>query len=132
MNAEEVNEPVGEIWSQMMTMAVRLLGHETSYVECRFRSPELRPELELEPQLTMKSARLREDLSLGIITDDEYHLEMYGRIRPDNAPELSGTNFMGASGSSVDTEGVTPNSDPLGRSISPEGSTSARSKAVQK
>lgn len=132
MNAEEINEPVGEIWSQMMTMAVRLLGHETSYVECRFRSAELRPELELEPQLTMKAARLKEDLSLGVITDDEYHLEMYGRIRPDDAPELSGTNFMQSSGSSVDTEGVTPNSDPLGRSITPEGAKSARGKNIKK
>ena len=126
MNAEEINEPVGELWSQMMTMAVRILGHDMSYVECRFRAPEMRPELELEPQLTMKSARLKEDLSLGIITDDEYHIQMYGRIRPDDAPELSGTNFMMASGSNVNTDNISPNSDPLGRSLAPEGSTAAK------
>jgi hypothetical protein len=131
MNAEEINEPVGEIWSQMLTMAIRLLGHDTSHVECRFRPAELRPELELEPQLTMRSARLREDLSLGIITDDEYHLEMYGRIRPDEAPELSGTGFQNT-GVSVNTQNVTPNSDPLGRSLVPEGSGAARGNNIKK
>jgi len=132
MNAQEINEPVAEIWSQILTMAIRLQGFEDIHVDFRFRPVELRPELELEPQRVMKAARLKEDLSLGIITDDEYHLEMYGRLRPDNAPELSGTNFMQTSGTSVDPNGVTPNTDPLGRSIAPPGSKSARSKTVQK
>lgn len=132
MNAQEINEPVAEMWSQMLTMAIRLHGHENSHVDFRFRPVEMRPDLELEPQKVMKAARLKEDLSLGIISDDEYHLEIYGRLRPDNAPELSGTKFMGSSATSVDPMNVTPNSDPLGRSIAPEGSKSAKSNQVKK
>lgn len=124
MTAEEINEPVAEFWSQLLTLAIRLTGSQ-SVVECRFRSPEMRPALELEPQLTMKSARLKEDLSLGIIDDDEYHMEMYGRIRPDSSPILSGTGFMAASGGMVNASNVTPNADPMGRSLTSPDSKSA-------
>ena len=126
MNAEALNEPVAEIWGQMLTMALRVVAKSESVVSCRFRPAELRPLTELEPQLTMRASRLKADLSLGIISDDEYHLEMYGRIRPDDAPELSGTGFMEQSEIGVDETDVTPNSDPMGRSLTPEGGGAAK------
>lgn len=133
MNAEELNEPVAEIWTQMLTMAIRAMGHQDSYVECTFLPAEMRSALELEPQLIMKATRLRQDLSEGIITDDEYHLQMYGRIRPDSSPELSGTKFLSSGGTAnVNAEDVSPNSDPLGRSIAAPGSKTAKSNIVKK
>jgi len=132
MNAEEINEPLAEVWSQMMTMLIRLHGHEQSHVTCRFKPVELRPALELEPQLMIRSSRLKSDLSLGIITDDEYHLEMYGRIRPDDAPELSASGFNDGSAADVgNAQDVSPNSDPLGRSLAPQGSEAAKSNSVK-
>lgn len=131
MTAEELNEPVAKLWSDVLTLAIRLMGSQ-SVVHCRFRPVEMRPDLELEPQRVIKATRLKEDLSLGIIDDDEYHLEMYGRLRPDSAPELSGTGFMSKSAASANAENVSPNSDPLGRSVTPEGSKMAKSKQVTK
>jgi hypothetical protein len=93
MTAEELNQPIADLFADMLTLAIRLQGSMSS-VEVKFRPAEMRPMTELEPQLTMRASRLKADLSLGIIDDDEYHLEMYGRIRPDSAPILSGTNFM--------------------------------------
>lgn len=93
MTAEEINEPVSELWAQMMTMAIRISGHVDTYVECSFQPAEMRPATELEAQMQMRQTRMLEELSLGIITDDEYHLALHGRIRPDEAPELSGTGF---------------------------------------
>jgi len=132
MNAEAINQPIAEVLSKMLTMALRVVDKTESRVEVNFRPVELRPLTELEPQFTMRAARLKEDLSLGIISDDEYHLEMYGRIRPDSAPELSGTGFMNQSSIGVDENKVTPNSDPMGRSLSPEGSKSANGSDVTK
>lgn len=133
MNAESLNEPIGEVLSQMLTMALRITGKTDSRVECRFLPVELRPWTELEPQLTMRASRLRQDLSDGIITDDEYHLEMYNRIRPDSAPILQGTGFMAKSaGLQVDAQKITPNSDPLGKSLAPPGSKFARGSNVTK
>lgn len=124
MTAQELNEPIAELLGQVLTMALRMTGSQ-SMVSCEFQSVELRPELELEPQLNLRSARLRQDLSDGIIDDDEYHLKMYGRIRPDSAPILSGTGFMSKSDQGpVDPNAVSPNTDPTGRSVA-----SARTKA---
>tara|TARA_R110002072_G_scaffold23791_4_gene81593 strand:+ start:709 stop:2181 length:1473 start_codon:yes stop_codon:yes gene_type:complete len=117
MTAEEINEPVGELWSQMLTMAIRILGHEDITVECRFAPAEMRSALELEAQMAARQSRLRQDLSDGIITDDEYHLEMYGRIRPDSAPELSGTGFL--TPVSSDVPGEQPNA--IEKQAKPEG-----------
>lgn len=130
MTAQEINEPIAHLLSQILTMVLRLSGSQ-SYVHCKFRSVELRPELELEPQLTMKASRLKDDLSLGVIDDDEYHLEMYGRIRPDWAPELSGTGFMNKASAAVDASAISPNSDPLGKSLKTPGSQNAKSKATK-
>lgn len=129
MNAEAINAPIAEVLSQMFTMALRVTTGGDSEVIVKFRPVELRPLTELEPQLALRQARLLKDLSLGIISDDEYHLEMHGRLRPDSAPELSGTGFMEKSSGnegSANLEKVSPNSDPLGRSVSPEGGEQVR------
>lgn len=136
MAAESLNGPIADLFSEVFTLALRMTGYQ-GYVECKFDPVELRPDTELEPQRIMKQQRLQSDLSLGLITDDEYHLQMYGRPRPDSAPELSGTGFaQPAAGESSQVaesaKGVSPNADPLGRSITPPGSKSARSNAVKK
>lgn len=131
LSADQLNRPIETVMSQLLTLAVRLAGYPGRVV-LRFRPSELRPLTELEPQLTMRAQRLKEDLSLGLITDDQYHMEMYGRPRPDSAPELSGTNF--ATGSiGMDVEGVSPNGDALGQSVTSKKITQApRSKSVKK
>src|SRR3546814_1614486 len=74
----------------------------------------------------MRASRLRNELSLGTITDEEYHLEIFGRPAPAGAPQLSGTNFLKPADADVtiDTEGVSPNDDPLGRGLRSEEHTS--------
>jgi len=129
-NAEALNTPIAELWEQIFTFVLRLTG-STSRVVVKFRPVELRPATELEAQLVLRQARLLKDLSLGIIEDDEYHLEMYGRIRPDSAPILSGTGFADA-GSVVDAGGISPNNDPTGRSVSSAADKTAKSNAVKK
>lgn len=128
LSAEQINRPIEDIMSKALTLALRLTGSQ-SRVEFSFSKVEMRPDLELEPQMTMRQARLLEQLSLGVIDDDEYHIQMFGRIRPDYAPVLSGTNFL-SQNNSIDVSDVSPNGDPLGRSLAPEGSEQARSDQV--
>lgn len=122
LNADELNAPVAESLSRIFTMALHLMGRK-AFVEFKFRKVELRPDTELEPQMVTRQTRLHQDLSLGLITDEEYHLEMYGRIAPDGSPQLQGTGFMSnGEGADVRTDQISPNSDPVGRSVaSPEG-----------
>lgn len=93
MNADELNEPVAELLTNICSFILHQQGYQ-GFAEITFAKAELRPDLELEPQLMLRSQRLRQDLSDGLLTDDEYHLLMYRRLRPDSVPELSGTNFM--------------------------------------
>lgn len=126
-NADSLNAPIGEILSKILTMAIRLQGSE-SRVTVTFPNIDLRSDLELEAQLNLKAQRLRTDLSDGLIDDDEYHIQMYRRIRPDHLPELSGTGFANQK-MEVDAEKVSPNSDPTGRSVSRASDKSAKSNA---
>lgn len=121
MNADELNNPISYILESCFNFWLHLEGIQ-GYCEVKFKKVELRPEMELEPQITMKASRMLQDLSLGIITDNEYALQMHGRLPPDGYTELSGTGFMPVAGASVDASGVSPNSDPLGRSVASEGS----------
>ncbi len=120
LSADALNRVVAGIFTKSLTLGARLTGY-AGRVECFFPPVELRPKLELEPQYTMRSSRLKQDLSLGLITDIEYSMEMYGRPPLPGAPLLSGTGFLEQQSTSVDSEGVTPNDDPLGRSLSGEG-----------
>lgn len=92
LSAQALNEPVAAIFSQILTMGLRFHGVE-SYVECYYQPVEMRSQTELETQLLVRSQRLKDDLSLGLISDVEYHLWMYNRLPPENTPELSGTLF---------------------------------------
>jgi len=121
MNADELNEPIADALARAFSWTLHQTGYQ-GFCEVSFRKAELRPDLELEPQMTLKQSRLRTDLSDGLITDEEYHLEMYGRLPPAGVPPLSGTKFLTpAPPVGVDAKKVSPNSDPLGRSLAPEG-----------
>lgn len=132
LGADSLNRAIAQSLTKPLTLAARLAGYQ-GRIEAKFNPVELRPALELEPQKVMKSARLKQDLSAGLITDLEYHMEMYGRPPPDGAPQLSGTNFLAqqAGAANVDVSSVSPNQDSLGRSLAPEGGKSAKSNAAK-
>lgn len=132
MTADSLNGPIADLFSDMFSLILQLTGYQ-GYVECHFEKVELRPDTELEPQLTMKQARLLQDLSYGLITDDYYHIEMYGVPAADGTPELSGTGFLNpVAPAGVDATKVSPNSDPLGRSIASPDKNAAKSNSVKK
>jgi hypothetical protein len=128
MNADELNQPVAEAWEYNLTLALRLLGYPGKVV-CHFQKVELRPDLELEPQRIMKQTRLQKDLSLGLISDNEYHMQMYNRLPPAGTKPLSGTEFLSKKeADQAGSNAPSSNSDPLGRSLTPKDSKSAKSK----
>lgn len=120
LNAQALNKPIALLLSQAFTLALRLQGSE-SFVECSFDEVELRPWTELEPQLIMKQTRLKNDLSHGLITDEEYHLQMYNRLPPEGTPPLSGTNFLTPAPAEASSQTTDENSSPLDRAAAPKG-----------
>ncbi len=102
-----------KILSQIYTLTARLLGMSGSII-VEHSTINLRPELELEPQKLAKQNRILQLQSFGHITDSEAALELDIMHLPVN--ELAGTLFL-TKGPSTNTENISPNADPLGRSI---------------
>lgn len=125
MCADQLNKPVAMLLRRAFQFLLNVQG-VVGLVHCEFAPAELRPDLELEPQRVMRTSRLKDDLSLGLITDAEYHMMVHGRPAPPSAPLLQGTGFT-AGGPEVDVNSVTPNDDPMGQSITPQNAASARS-----
>lgn len=92
-NAEgSVQKKLNEMWSRMLTLAVRLFGQDV-YVEFKYANIDLRPDSELEAYKQMKQERTLALLSLGFITDDEASLTLTGALTPTGFKPLSGTGF---------------------------------------
>ena len=120
LSADALNRAVAGIYTKSFTLAARLAGY-AGRIEVIFPPVELRPVMELEPQMTMRSSRLKQDLSLGLISDIEYSMMLYHRPPLTGAPQLSGTNFMPSTNVQVEAASVSAESDPLGRGLSGEG-----------
>lgn len=130
IGCDALNRSVAGPLTRALTLGARLAGYE-GRVEVFFPPVELRPQLELEPQKTMKSSRLKMDLSAGLISDEEYSMEMYGRPPLPGAPQLSGTGFMDqVNEASVDATDQSPNGDALGRGMATPGGKAAKSNGV--
>ncbi|PZP71777.1 hypothetical protein [Methylorubrum populi] len=126
--ADQLNEPVADVLARMLSFVLHQSGY-AGFARVEFEPAELRPWTELEPQLTLRSSRLLQDLSLGTITDIEYHLWVHKRLPPPGSPKLSGTGFLDAqaapegdtSGTSkTRPEDVSPKTDSVGRAASPD------------
>lgn len=131
MNCDSLNGTIAAVLSEALTLAARIAGFQ-GRIEISFTPIELRPTLELEPQLTMKAARLKEDLSLGIISDMEYHMAMYNRPPPAGSVPLSGTNFLMTQQANVDVEDISPNDDPNGAGLTSPGAQNAKSNRTRR
>ncbi|MFC7661705.1 hypothetical protein ACFQWF_01725 [Methylorubrum suomiense] len=128
--ADQLNEPLADLLSRMFSFVLHQSGY-AGFARVEFEAAELRPWTELEPQLTLRAQRLRQDLSDGLISDVEYHLWVYKRLPPPGAPKLSGTGFLsaveGGAEDGADTSGTTkakaedvsPKTDSVGRAASP-------------
>lgn len=134
LQCDGLNEPVAHLMAQIFTFILRLTG-STSRVDVKFQAAEMRSPIELEAQLNLRDARLLYCLSEGIIDDDEYHLAMFGRIRPDSAPILSGTKFYNApaGGTAVgaDPASGSGNNNPVTRSVTKSTDKAVKSNAVK-
>jgi len=81
-----------EMLSKVLTLAVRLLGHDV-VVDFSFDPIDLRPDLELESFRAMRQSRVLELLSLGMMTDEESSVRLTGHLPPPGYQKLAGTGF---------------------------------------
>lgn len=82
-----------EMYSKAFTLAARLFNQDVT-VNFEFDPIDLRPETELEAFKAQRQSRLKEQLSMGVICDEEFSLRTTGRLPTGTMPPLSGTMFM--------------------------------------
>lgn len=91
--AGAVQEKLNEMYSRTFTLAVRLFGQDV-VVEFRYDEINLRPDLELESFKAVRQSRVLEQLSLGLLTDEEAAVMLTGHLPPPSMKPLSGTMFF--------------------------------------
>lgn len=124
--AGAVQSKLNEIYSKLLTLAVRLFGFDV-YVEFKYDTIDLRPDSELEAFRAQKQSRVLELLSLGLLTDDEASLQLTGRLPPEGYTPLAGTMFKSAK--PVDPNGyggASNNGSTLNQNLTSNASTGVR------
>lgn len=91
-HCEGLQKKLNEAISRALTVAIRVLGVDC-YVEFKYSEPNIKPQEELEAFKAMRQSRLLEQLSLGLLTDDEAAVLLTGHLPPPGMKPLSGTMF---------------------------------------
>jgi len=91
-----IQAPINRVLSRALTLAVRLYGMDV-YCEFAMGEPDMRSENESAAFHTMKQNMILQQLSLGLLSDEEAAWEL-GRTLPQSYTPLSGTMFMNSSG----------------------------------
>lgn len=97
-NANIIRTKLNVIYSRALTQAVRLQGQDV-YVEFKYAELDLRPQAELEAYKAMEQSRILEQLSLGLISDEEACILLTGNLPPEGYKPLAGSMFK--SGTSI-------------------------------
>ena len=87
-----IKAPIEEFWSRALTLSARLFGFDV-VVKFTFDPIDLRPDNELLAFKQTKQMMILEQLSLGMISDDEACLQLTGSLSPPGMKPLSGTMF---------------------------------------
>ena len=116
-HADIVRRKLNEFWSRMFTLAVRLFGNDV-YIDFQYAQIDLRPTAELEAYRAMYQSRILEQLSLGLVSDEEACVLLTGQLPPAGMAPLSGTMFKG-------------NAAPVAGAENPGSQTSTMTKQTQ-
>ena len=121
-----VKGPIEEFWSRTFTLSARLFGFDV-VVEFRYDPIDLRPDNELLAFKQTKQMIVLEQLSLGMITDDEACLKLTGQLAPPGL-KLSGTMFKQGPGLSngSDTPAPSNNGSTLNQKMKPTTPSTGR------
>ncbi len=130
-----IQDELNIFYSRVLTLAVRLLGQECS-VRFKYQEASLRPEIETASFRAVEQSMKLEQLSLGLITDEECSIKLTGTLPPTGFTPLAGTMFKNTpvdtkqndySNTSATTEGKT-NDTSSGKNIKSNAPTGVKGK----
>jgi hypothetical protein len=112
---------INSILSRALTLALRLMGEDV-FVQFEFGEIDLRPQAELEAFKAMKQSRVLDQLSIGMISDEEASIALTGKLPPAGYKPLSGTFFKSGmtDPNAVDTAAAQSNTGAMNQSLTPD------------
>ena len=118
---EGVQLKVNSIMSRALTLALRLMGEDV-YVQFEFARVDIRPDAELEAFKAMKQSRILDQLSMGLISDEEASIALTGKLPPPGYKPLSGTFFKAGmtDPNAVDTAAAQSNTGAVQQDLKPD------------
>ena len=120
-----IKAPIEEFWSRALTLSVRLFGLDV-VVEFTFAAIDLRPDAELASFKQTEQMMILEQLSLGIISDDEACLRLTGSLAPVGMKPLSGTMFKQPGSGASDTQTPSNDGSTLNQKLAPNAPSTGR------
>lgn len=116
--AEGIQNKINSIMSRSFTLAVRLMGYD-AFVQFSFDAIDLRPRSELAAFRAMDQSTVLEQLSIGMISDEEACLHLTGKLPPKGYKPLMGTFFKAGSTdpNAVNTASAQSNTGALQQSL---------------
>lgn len=119
--AEGVQGKLNSVLSRALTLALRLMGHDV-YAQFQFEDIDLRPRSELATFRAMQQSIILEQLSIGLISDEEACIALTGALPPKGYKPLSGTFFKAGSTdpNAVDTAAAQGATGALQQTLTPD------------
>jgi len=87
-----VKDKLDQLYSRIFTLALRLFGLDV-FVRFRYADIDLRPQADLAAFRQTQQMMILEQLSFGLITDEEACLKLTGKLPPSGYVPKSGTMF---------------------------------------
>ena len=115
-HADLLRRKLNEFYSRALTVSIRLFGQD-AYVDFEYDKLDLRPDSELEAYKAMRQSRVLEQLSLGLLSDEEASLALTGRLPPIGFTPLSGTMFKSGS---ADVQNPASGTSTMNKTLKPD------------
>jgi hypothetical protein len=125
-NANIIRTKLNILYSRMLTQAVRLMAQDV-YVEFSYAELDLRPQAELEAYRAMKQSRILEQLSIGLITDEEASIQLTGNLPRQGHVPLAGTMFKSGSAQVTNPNSQTSTMNQTEKTLNPSTPTQPKS-----
>ena len=126
-----VKTPLEEFWSRVFTLSARLFGLDV-VVEFHYDPIDLRPDAELMAFRQTEQMIILEQLSLGLISDEEASLRLTGKLPAIGMKPLSGTGFRTNANPSVNEQKADQTTNPsnsgstLNQNLNPDTPSTGR------
>lgn len=121
-----IKDKLDTMYSRIFTLALRLFGRDV-VVKFRYADIDLRPEADLAAFRQTQQMMTLEQLSLGLISDEEACLKLTGKLPPPGYKPLSGTMFREKSAApAIGTQEPSNSGSALNQNLNPDTPTTGR------